>query len=662
MKWYNSNDNIYLKNVFGLETAFSPEPDCAKGLLLLDTSKGRFDGGKLKIIEKLVDKNSVYIKWSAGGISVESNWKRCTKTNIWSRKDVLKNISNEQITVFRAFSRFSFINSEYEIYTQRSQWLNENQGAWQRLHAGIVEINSYGGRTCISASPFLCLREHEGKTGVAFHIVPKGNWVIRATDTGADFDIELGLCDKNLRLTLEAGQSIDLPEILICPLTDGSPHMAAPLLHEYLLKNHLKNHRDYAPVIYNTWFNDFDNIDVDDLKQQLLTAKNLGCEVFVIDAGWYGTGTEWYSEAGFWQEKQNAAFFGKMKEFSDCVRAEGLGFGLWMEPERVGEKAPVAAEHPEWLKESGNGFYYYDLSNDEAKNYIYNEICRLIEEYSLSWMKMDYNFDFGYDESGKEFWGYYDAWYEILRSLKGKYPHVFFEACASGGMRHDINTLAHSDSHFLSDTVNPTDVIRINEGALLRHAPGYIGKWAVLRNPGAIARKYSEPFGQKTERFVTPCGATWDKVEACSVDFAMKACMTGMLGISSDIAGLPEYAKQEMKKWIAYYKEKRRFITRSVAHLLTPPQLRLNRQGWSAVQLQNPEDTSSIIFAYRLEGGAMQKRLYPKCLGKDKEYTVSSVDKVETEYCKTGMELMEEGIVIKIEKGFEALIYEIKVV
>ena len=193
-------------------------------------------------------------------------------------------------------------------------------------------------------------------------------------------------------------------------------------------------------------------------------------------------------------------------------------------------------------------------------------------------------------------------------------------------MRHDIGILSHSDSHFLTDTVNPVDVIRIYEGALLRHAPGYIGKWAVLRNVGSVARKYDTPYGDKTERIVTPCDAVWGDMRSYSADFVMKTAMTGMPGVSSDIHGLPEYAKQEMKKWIEYYKTKRGFITRSVAHLLTKPKLKNNKNGWSAVQLQNPDYTTSMLFVYRLEDSRKSKRFFPKGLNSAKTYRITSPD------------------------------------
>jgi hypothetical protein len=39
-------------------------------------------------------------------------------------------------------------------------------------------------------------------------------------------------------------------------------------------------------------------------------------------------------------------------------------------------------------------------------------------------------------------------------------------------MRGDLATLTHVDGHFLSDSVNPADVLRISQGAFLRLPPG----------------------------------------------------------------------------------------------------------------------------------------------------------------------------------------------
>jgi len=90
----------------------------------------------------------------------------------------------------------------------------------------------------------------------------------------------------------------------------------------------------------------------------------------------------------------------------------------------------------------------------------------------------------------REFRLYYQHWYRLLDELRAQFPQVFFEACASGGMRLDAGSLAHSDGHFLSDNVNPLDALRIFQGALLRVPPGLLANgWFC----GRAVRRYRGP-------------------------------------------------------------------------------------------------------------------------------------------------------------------------
>ncbi len=173
-------------------------------------------------------------------------------------------------------------------------------------------------------------------------------------------------------------------------------------------------------MVYNTWFDQFEVLEVPRLRRQLQAAKRLGCEVFVVDAGWYGPeADDWWSQAGDWRERQSAAFGGHMQAFADEVRSAGLGFGLWMEPERFGPGVPIRQEHPEWFFPREATFARIDLTRPDACEYLKREICRLVETYQLAWMKIDFNFELGRDGSGAELSGYYAAWYRLLDEIRG---------------------------------------------------------------------------------------------------------------------------------------------------------------------------------------------------------------------------------------------------
>ena len=84
------------------------------------------------------------------------------------------------------------------------------------------------------------------------------------------------------------------------------------------------------------------------------------------------------------------------------------------------------------------------------------------------------------------------------------------------------------------------------------------------------------------------------------LDFAMLGAMSGMLGFSGDLAGMPATVRKRIAEHVVFFKRWRRFLAKSVAHLLSPPELMTVRDGWVVFQFQDTASTDSIVFAYRL--------------------------------------------------------------
>ena len=567
------------------------------------------------------------------------------------------------VTIFRIQSRFTFPSGRYKVYAQQSRWCNENQGKWLTLHAGSLRFGGVQGRTTQGGTPYMCLREIDADRGVAFHVLPCGNWSIEVTarpimDVHPLAVVNLGLADDDLRLELFPGETIECPEVLVQSLPGGEPAAAAPNLHRWLREKVCASRRPELPVVFNTWFDQFEVLEVPRLRQQLQAAKEVGCEVFVIDAGWYGPQAgDWFAQAGDWREKLDGAFRGEMTAFANEVRAAGLGFGLWMEPERFGPNVPVRHEHPDWFCPTESEFVRIDLTIPAAYDYLRDEISTLVETYRLAWMKVDFNFELGLDASGAELSGYYRAWYKLLDEIRAKHPQTVFEGCASGAMRLDAACLSHFDAHFLSDTVNPVDVVRIGQGAMLRLPPGQLTRWAVMRPIGRTIPHYTKSLADSPPAVVTPCGALWEPSETADVDFIAAAALPGVFGLGGDLAGLPDEARARLREHVAFSKQWRNTMSRSVAHLLTPPMLKTDREGWVAVQLNDPESGTVFLFVYRLNDGSAAKRFALRELDADATYRLTwhILPGRRPASCK-GAELMSEGIEIVLPARCQAVV------
>ncbi len=626
-------------------------PVQARGVALLQLDGRRYEGDELALetVEEIA--NGLTCHWRIGQTSVllTTRWQGCPHTGIISRRDTLTNSGDTPVTLSRCLARVTFPPARYECFTQASRWCHENQGAWQALHAGLTLHHAWG-RTTEGHTPYLVLRTLDAEQGIAFHILPRGNWTLRVQPVteGGELPfavVELGLADENLQRVLAPGESFALPEILFQPLPRGVPQLGAPALHRYLLAHHFAGAKPDAPVVYNTWFDQFEILEVPRLREQLAAAREVGCEIFVIDAGWYGAGgPNWWAQAGDWREKTEAAFHGQMRAFADEVRAAGLGFGLWMEPERFAALAPIRAEHPEWFIPSGEAARI-DLTQPPAYAYLRGEIGRLVETYALAWMKIDFNFTLDADASGAELADYTEVWYRLLDEIRRAYPDTFFEGCASGAMRGDLALLSHVDGHFLSDTVNPVDMLRISQGAWLRLPPAgsHAGRCCArrVRCCRVMARTWPNP----RPRCLPPaarCGSRrklWISISFCSPP--CRACSAS----GGDLAGLPKADRKVLRQASAFYKNWRRFITSSVAHLLTPPELLDHREGWIGVQLQAPGDDASLVFVYRLGVCGAPPRLTLQALQSEACYTIlRGFTEEKKDRQLTGHTLMSDGL------------------
>lgn len=583
---------------------------------------------------------------------------------IWSRKDYLKNLQNKEGTIRSCLARFCFSGDHLQLLSQEGAWCTENQSKWRGVENGI-NITNTGVRTTEGAQPFVCLRDTDQGHGLAFHILPMGQWTIRFRKEFASCQplviAEMGLSDQGLALQLQPGEEIALPEILFYSVQPGDNSLASGKIHKYLLK--YKNNQKQMPVLYNSWFYDFDRVEIEEFKAQARSAE-IGCEYFVVDAGWFGTGAAWSCSVGDWKENTTGAFQGKMTEFADYVRSLGMKMGLWMEPERASVGSELEKTRPELFLYNDGESCLLNMANPDARQYIYDNIERLIKTYGLSFMKLDFNMTVGYDTSGSSFYRYYQGYYGFMERIKKAFPQVYFEACSSGGLRTDINTVCASDSHFLTDTVNPMEMLRIMEGALLRLPPKTLSKWYTVQEVFDISRWYHTPKGQKDRRVLACADATWGRVIEVGEDFLEAFYVTGPLGFSSKLDRMSPEMKEKLKKTVALFKQLRPFVERSVCHMLTAPRLKTDIESDTVWQMKSLDEDRSIIFAYHLEYQQPTVKVFPREIVPEGRYRVSCIGN----YCSaefengsvfTGTDLLENGIPIHFPRLYGGRMVEI---
>ncbi len=552
----------------------------------------------------------------------------------------LRNISKSPISVNCLQTKFHLGSGEFEVYTQYNGWQNENTGAWQPLVSEAV-VSSRSIRASYGAAPFMAIRNKQTGRGVVFHLLADYAWTIRVKmiplgGEVAEAVVEIGVNSENFSLRLEPNEVTSTPEVLFYEFKN-TIDLDCAKLHKFCLSHYP---RKQMPVIYNTWLANFDGINPDFICSQIPKAAAIGCEYFVIDAGWFGKGSDWYSSRGDWRENENGKLQGKLFDVSEKVRQHGMKFGLWFEIESASKNADALKAHPEDYFTPNGNLYFLDFSNAYARRRILDVLSENIEKYHIEFVKFDFNQDVDYDTEKSAYIRYYRGYEVFLKELKSRYPHIYLENCASGGMRVDLKNASQFDSFWLSDNQSPYEGMRIFKEGIKRLPPQCIEKWAVLTSFENFFPSYA---GTEKEKILSTHDATWDGVVGVHESF-LKGFLSGSpIGISCDLTRLSESLLQTLSEHIAAFKKERAFWENAVCHILADTEKIL------VLQFETVKKSKILAFSYK----TMQNRLtvYPK------------VDACQTYLIEnevvSGKDISENGVELSVSGNYRVAFSEI---
>ena len=221
-------------------------------------------------------------------------------------------------------------------------------------------------------------------------------------------------------------------------------------------------------VIFNDYMNClFGNPTTEKEIPLIDAAAKAGCEYYVVDAGWYSAGF-WWDNVGEWLPSYER-FPNGLEEVMDYARSKGMIPGVWLEIEVMGINCPkLVKTHPEWFfirhgkKVYDRSRYQLDFRNPEVVEHANEVIDRLIRDYHIGYIKMDYNIEPGLgtevnaDSFGDGLLGHERAYLAWLDSIFAKYPDLIIENCSSGGQRIDYAMLSR---HSIQSTSDQTDYL-----------------------------------------------------------------------------------------------------------------------------------------------------------------------------------------------------------
>ena len=234
-----------------------------------------------------------------------------------------------------------------------------------------------------------------------------------------------------------------------------------------------------------------------------------------------------------------------LEGLSARINKLGMSFGLWMEPESVNENSDLYRAHPDWAvklpdrKPSyGRNQLLLDLVNPAVRDYIVENVTRILDSCPISYVKWDMNRHMSdmyspFCENGAFCHEYIKGLYDVLGRIFYPRPHILFESCSSGGNRFDLGMLCFCQQIWCSDDTDAIERVKIQGGL------------SYLYPVSTMGAHISEAPHQQTLR-ETPL----------STRFHTSAF--GALGWEMDLGTLTHAEKKEAKADMDFYKAHRK--------------------------------------------------------------------------------------------------------
>jgi len=355
------------------------------------------------------------------------------------------------------------------------------------------------------------------------------------------------------------------------------------------------------------------------------------------EAVWFQAGTGPFQEPGMvwlnsgtW-EIDTAKYPNGFRPFSDWVRARGMQFVLWFEPERVGDpNSWLGKYHPEWLLPGTSHGALLDEGNPDARKWLTEHISAMIRSQGLDWYREDMNGggpcpawrkNDAPDRQGMTENLYVQGHLAFWDELRRRHPGLRIDSCASGGRRNDLETMRRAVPLLRSDFQFPDmpGVVEGNQG----HTYG-LSFWLPFQGTGCYLY---EPYAYRS--FYLPS--------------------FGMGGLS------PENTAAQQKA----YAECRQIAPLMLAdyYPLTPYNRDLDR--WIAWQFNRPEQGDGVAQAFRRPRSLEELAHYElRGLEPQARYAVTDLDTGQSQTL-TGRELMDGGlpVTIRTQPGAIVLTY-----
>mgnify|MGYP000810814999 FL=1 len=324
--------------------------------------------------------------------------------DIITRSVSVKNESSGKIYLNKIESAsLDFLYGNYELLTFYGRHAMERNVQRVPVVHGTQKIGSVRGTSSHQYNPMMILAEKETTED-------KGNCYAMSFVYSGCFQGEvlkdqlnqtrmmLGLQEEAFRYPLETGEMFQAPEVILSYSSEGMNRLSQNLHH--CIRQHIcrgKYKEEIRPILINSWEAAYFDFTGDTIYELAKAAKEVNIDMLVMDDGWFGKRDDDNSGLGDWfvNEKKLGGTLGNLiKRINDL----GVKFGIWIEPEMVSEDSDLYRKHPDWaLTVPGRNpvrsrnQLVLDFSRKEVVDEIYDQICKVLDQGNIEYVKWDMN-------------------------------------------------------------------------------------------------------------------------------------------------------------------------------------------------------------------------------------------------------------------------------
>ena len=516
----------------------------------------------------------------------------------------------------------------FRLYYAQSCWQGEGQwtsdyvenlgvyATYNHGHQGTFRLASVGSWTTGHLHPLMILVDEVEGEAWYFEIHSPASWYMEVNAEG--YQSNAYLCvylsaayEKNdgWFMNLAPGQSYTTRTAVWGKVKGGFDEAVAELTQYKRLTYRTEFPEGEVPVCFNDYMNCLWAQPTRDRLMPLIeSAAEAGCEVFCIDAGWFGNEdcNHWSETLGDWKQRDNLFGEGGLQGILDEIKAHGMKPGVWLEIETVHMNSDFAKAHPEAiLRRHGHPIGNPTSSMDFRRPVVREHLMKLFDRlYAMGvrFVKNDYNHTVGHmcdSLDGKscsvvDMRTHTKAFLTFVEEVIKSHPGLMIENCGSGAMRCDHATLSRFHVQSTSDQEYYDRYPSIIQGMLACMPPERAGIWAY---PYPMDFHHMPAHGDVLPApdadYLATISDPWQTA------FNMVNGMMGCFYMSGRHPYADEAGKTLIRTAVELYKKNRKTLMSAVP-VYPMGTSRLDDTGFTALGLLNKSESKLLLAVWRV--------------------------------------------------------------